>query len=465
MRFALVVLRVQRLVLDAALVEQAGKPLGALDRYGADEARLPHRIAGRHFVGDRVELRVDVAVDQVVLVFADDRSVRGDGHDGQVVDLAELGVLGHSGTGHAGELLVEAEVVLQRDGGERLVLLAHEHVLFGFERLMEALRIAAALHDAARELVDDLHLAVHDDVVDVAVEEELRLQGLLQMVCELARRIGVQIVDAEHRLDLLKPALGCVDGLLRFIHVVIDIAREPGHDAGELVIGLGRLRAGTRDDEGGSRLVDEDRVDLVDDGEVVAALHAACRLRNHVVAQVVEAEFRIRAVGDGRSVGGDLLVGFHAVLNEADVHAEELVDAAHPFAVALGQVVVDRDDVHVLAGQSIEVACKRGYERFAFAGLHLGDLAVVQSHAADELHVEVAHAERSHARLAHRGERFGQKRLERFAVFLPFHERGGERHELGIRELLHPGLQAVDPLNRIFVTLKLLPFAKREEFR
>ena len=31
------------------------------------------------------------------------------------------------------------EVVLQRDGGQRLVLLAHERVLFGLERLVQAL--------------------------------------------------------------------------------------------------------------------------------------------------------------------------------------------------------------------------------------------------------------------------------------------------------------------------------------
>ena len=67
---------------------------------------------------------------------------------------------------------------------------------------MQALGVAAALHDAARELVDDLHLAVHDHVIDVAMEQELRLERLLQMVRQLAGRVGVDIVDAEHGLDL-----------------------------------------------------------------------------------------------------------------------------------------------------------------------------------------------------------------------------------------------------------------------
>ena len=91
----------------------------------------------------------------------------------EVVDLDELLLLRLRGAGHAGELLVEAEVVLERDRRERDVLLADRDALLGLDRLVQALAPAAALHDAARELVDDLDLAVLDDVVDVALVERL----------------------------------------------------------------------------------------------------------------------------------------------------------------------------------------------------------------------------------------------------------------------------------------------------
>src|SRR3712207_5249333 len=91
--------------------------------------------------------------------------VRRDLDDVEVVDLDELLLLRLRSTGHPGELLVEAEVVLERDRGERLVLLLDPQPLLRLDRLVEALGPAAALHDPARELVDDLHLAVLDDVV------------------------------------------------------------------------------------------------------------------------------------------------------------------------------------------------------------------------------------------------------------------------------------------------------------
>ena len=77
-----------------------------------------------------------------------------------------------------GELVVHAEVVLERDRREGLVLLLDAHALLGLDRLVQALRPAPALEDAAGELVDDLHLAVDDGVVDVALVERLGLQRL-----------------------------------------------------------------------------------------------------------------------------------------------------------------------------------------------------------------------------------------------------------------------------------------------
>src|SRR5688500_9407903 len=51
-------------------------------------------------------------------------------------------------------------------------------------------------------------------------------------------------------------------------------------------------------------------------------------------------------------------------------------------------------------------------EGLALAGLHLGDLALVQDHAADQLDVEMAHAELAPADLARRGEHLRQRVVE-----------------------------------------------------
>ena len=106
----------------------------------------------------------------------------GIGDHVQVVDLPELVDLGHRRAGHAAELLVQAEVVLEGDPRQRDVLALDPHALLRLDRLVQALAVAPTGHQPAGELVDDDDLALLDDVLVVAVEEELGLERVVEVV-------------------------------------------------------------------------------------------------------------------------------------------------------------------------------------------------------------------------------------------------------------------------------------------
>ncbi len=118
------------------------------------------------------------------IVLADHRLVGRDHHDLEAVDLEEFRRLRVRGAGHAGELLVEAEVVLEGDRGDRLVLFAHAHAFLGLDRLVQAVGPAPARHGAAGELIDDDDLAAAHDVLDVPLVERVRAQRRVQMMHE-----------------------------------------------------------------------------------------------------------------------------------------------------------------------------------------------------------------------------------------------------------------------------------------
>ncbi len=96
-----------------------------------------------------------------------------------------------------------------------------------------------------------------------------------------------------------------------------------------------------------------------------------------------------------------------------DAHAEECEHRTHPLRVAPGQVVVDGDDMDAAAGHRVEDRGQRRDEGLALAGPHLGDLALVEDGAADELDVEVAHPERPLHGLADHREDLGEDVVER----------------------------------------------------
>ena len=241
-------------------------------------------------------------------------------------------------------------------------------------------------------LVDDEHLAVHDDVLLVVAEQLLGLDGVVEERDERGVDRVVEVVDAEVVLDLGDAGLEHRDGALLLVDLVVDVLDERARDLGELGVPLDLVLGRAADDQRGPRLVDEDRVDLVDDGEVVAALHALLDRVGHVVAQVVEAELVVGAVGDVAGVGLAALGGAHRRQDHAGGQAEEVVDAAHLLGLELGEVVVDRDDVHALAGERVEVGRQHGDEGLALTGLHLGDVAEVEGRRAHDLHVEGPHA-------------------------------------------------------------------------
>ena len=126
-------------------------------------------------LNDGLHLFTPRPVDEVRHVLADHGAVRRNGGHFQTVDLGEFHGFGVGRAGHARQLVIHAEIVLERDAGEGLVLGGDGDVFLGFESLMQAVAEPASGHEAARELVDDDDLIVLHDVVDVAAEYGVRL--------------------------------------------------------------------------------------------------------------------------------------------------------------------------------------------------------------------------------------------------------------------------------------------------
>ncbi|MCU0293902.1 MAG: hypothetical protein MUF10_18275 [Thermoanaerobaculaceae bacterium] len=410
---------------DAAPLEQLREPLGLLDRDRADEDWLPLLVQLQDLLDHRLPLLLLGAEDEVRVVLPDHLPVGRDDDDVEAVDLRELVRLGLGRARHAGQLLVHAEVVLQRDRGQGLVLGLDLDAFLGLDRLVQPVGPAPPRHQPARELVDDDDLAVLDDVLAVELVQGVGAQRLLDGVQALDLGRVVEVGDREEPLRLGDALLGerrgaglLVDDVVagrRLVAVLVaDLLAldELGDDAIDLVVEPGRELRGARDDERRPRLVDQDRVHLVDDGVGVAVLDHVGDVELHVVAQVVEAELVVGAVGDVGAVGRQTLGVAHLVLDAPHGQAQEPVDLPHPLGVALGQVVVDGDHVHAAAGEGVQHHRQRGDQGLALARPHLGDLARVQHHAADELDVEVAHPEGAPRCLAHQREHLHEVLVE-----------------------------------------------------
>ncbi len=457
-RFAVVLLGVQHFMVHAGLAQVLGQHFRGFNRGGTDQHRLAVLVAFLDVGQHRIELAVAVEEHLVRRVLADGRAVGRNDHHFQAVDALEFVRFGVGRTGHAGQLLVHAEQILEGDAGQGLVLALDRHAFLRFHRLVQAIGPAAAGQGTAGEFVDDHHFTVAHDVIDVALVDRMRAQRGIEVVHhgQVLRRVqafGFRAQNAGVHQQLLG-VLHARFGQVHLLALLVDpeiafgffifLADQAGHHAVDADVQLRGVVGRAGDDQRGTRFVDQDRVDFVDDGVVQAALVAVGTRQRHVVAQVVEAEFVVGAVGDVAVVGLALVAVRHARVHHAHAQAQPVVQLAHLAGVAAGQVVVHGDHVHALAFQRVQVHRQGRHQGLAFAGAHFGDLAQVQHHAADQLHIVVAHAQHAAAGFTADREGLRQHLVQSFAVGDALLELGGLGLELLVGELFDLRFQGVD---------------------
>ena len=257
-------LSVQHVVFDVFTRQHAAQQLRHLDGGSTDEDRTSGIHQLLNLVDDSVIFLTFCLVNQVFVVDTGYRLVGRNHHHVEFVDIPELARLRLGGTCHTGELMVHPEVVLQSDGGIGLCRRLDVDVFLSFHCLMQAIRPTAAFHDTACLLVDDLHLVVDDDVVDVFLKQSVRLEQLLHGVhtVRLLREHAQNLRFLKHLLFVAEAG---------FLHLGYLRAHVRDDEERRVVVGLRQLFVTfIGEDDGVELLVDHEIQLIVDDMHVFA---------------------------------------------------------------------------------------------------------------------------------------------------------------------------------------------------
>ena len=245
-------------------------------------------------------------------------------------------------------------------------------------------------HHAPGELVDDFDAPVADDVVDVAPQEHLRMQRTAEsreqaqvggIVQAAATKLSFDVLDAGIRQFDVAAVLVAVEVLARDERR--NQRREPRRER-DLSLDA------TGDHQRHPCLVDHDRVGLVDKRQVKRSVHEIARFHHEAIAQVIEARFLGRDVGDVGEVRGTPCGWRHPLLHAANREAKPAINGAHPLAVARGKIVVEGEDVDAAIAQCTHGRCQHGGQRLAFPGEHLDHAAIIEGQRGQDLLVERA---------------------------------------------------------------------------
>ena len=220
-----------------------------------------------NLLDDRPVLLRFGAVDHVRIINPYHGFIGRNDHHRQLVYLLELLGFRISRSCHAGQLVVHPEIVLKGDGRQGLVLVLYLDVFLGFQGLMQPLTEPATGHQAAGELIHDDHLLLfRNDIVHVALEKLVRLQGLTDVVKQLDVFRAIEIFHPEGPFRLGDAAFRQGNGPGFFVDGVIVVGLQPGDDRIGLIIEIGRFFRRPRNDQRRPGLVDKNTVHFVHNG-------------------------------------------------------------------------------------------------------------------------------------------------------------------------------------------------------
>ena len=392
--FAFMELGIQHAVADAFSHEAMAEHFGKFDGRSADQHGTPGGVYSRNLFDDGIPFFLFGAVNIVRVIDAFHGPIGGDGHDIQVVDFEEFFGFRHRGSGHPGKFAIQLEVILKRDGGQCLGFGLDFDAFFGLNSLVQAIGPLSSFHFSAGVFVNDDHFPFFDDVMHIAFVEVVGFECVVEEMRPFHVAGGVEAFDTCELFGAAHTFFCEVAGVFLFLHFEVDVFSELSCDGFGAGIFFEVIVSRTGDDERGSRFVDQDVVDFVDDGVIQRTLHLQVLRGFHVVAEVVETEL---IAGPVRNVTGVVKLAFpgiHIGLDRTHGEPEVEIDGPHPLHVAAGKIIVDGDDMH-FAGDGIEERGQSRDEGFSFTGDHFGDHAVVKNVATDHLHFVVPHSEKA----------------------------------------------------------------------
>ena len=323
-------------------------------------------------------------IDNIRIVNTDHRLIGRYNNNRQIVNLLELLLLCFSSTGHAGELFVHTEVVLEGNSCQSLAFAFYLYAFLSFDCLVQAFGEATAEHQTAGELIDDDNLAIFNHVITVAVHQSLSLQSAHNLVRVVhTMLIVIQVADAQHFFCLGNTLFGRCYLFLFFINSVVLALFHVGNNTGQNLIQLSGFFTGAGDNQRGTRFVNQDTVDLIDNTVIQLTLNHLIFINYHVITQVVKAKFVICTVSNVCSICSLTVGEIHVMHNQTNRQTKELINTAHILAVAACQIIIDSYNMHALAGQCVQIDRRSSYQGFTFACTHLGNFAAMQHYAAD----------------------------------------------------------------------------------
>ena len=265
---ALVILCVQNFEWNVLFFEVSSDAFVVCDRIGTNEHWLTAIMVFMNLSSNRLKLGSFSAIDKIVFIDTNDWLVRWNLNYIERINLLELFCLSKCRTGHTGKLIVKTEEVLEGNSCESSRLFTNLDTFLSFDSLMKTFIVAAAMHETTSVLINNHNLArVSDNIILIALEESLCAESLLEMINNTSILSAIESLNTKNLLDFFYASISQGNRAAFFIDNIIFVGKLSA-DLSELIVALWIVCCWSGDNKWRTSLINQDRVDLIDDREV-----------------------------------------------------------------------------------------------------------------------------------------------------------------------------------------------------
>jgi len=170
-------LGIQGFMFNLVLVQQVRQVFGYLNRGGTNEHRLFPNYTILDVFNHGLVFLFCRKINQVAFIIPDHRFMGWYNNHFQSVNLLKFKGFGICRTRHAGQFVIQSEIILEGNRGNGLVFMLNLHPFLGLYSLMQAIRPASSGHGSASEFIDNDHLVILDDIVDILLVNRMSPHG------------------------------------------------------------------------------------------------------------------------------------------------------------------------------------------------------------------------------------------------------------------------------------------------
>ena len=339
-RFLCMIFCIQHLMLHALHLQQLAQCFGFFDCNRTNQYRLSLFVCRNNISYHRAEFARLGTIHNIIQILSLYRAVCGNFHNVHPIDITEFFFLCFRRTCHTAFLSIFIEIVLEGNRCQSFALSAHLYVFLRLDCLMQTVGIASARHHTPRKFINDNDFALMNHIILIQMHVIVCLQGIVDIMLQL-QIFGIgKVVHGEIFFRLCNTFLRQHNRFRLFIQnevaFLLNFLLQKGIHCLILIqnttlfqffnkqichaIQIRGLGATAGNNQGCSGFVNQNRVNLIDDGIMQVSLHHVFLSYYHVVTQVVKAEFIVCTIGNIAGIRRAAFVVVHPVQDAA--HAQ-----------------------------------------------------------------------------------------------------------------------------------------------